>query len=163
MEPLYQLKNIEAELLDRIAAGFASDAEANELYLKLELNSDQQEAYLSDICSHIKNLEAEAEILALEVARLNARKFLAKRFADELKQMIGQVAPKWSNLVHRIKTRKSKRTEQIDGFTIDDLPSPFVRIKQVKEPDKDLIAQTIDGGGQVPGWQRIEHLNVTVE
>lgn len=161
-EKINTLYSISGEMLRAIrnyqSADSQEEVQAAALELdKLEIARDEK---LAGCCAYLQNLRAEVDMLDSELARLTARKNTITKRADSFKEYIGvclSPGEKWSNALHQISWRNSEALEIEPNARI---PEAYIRVKEVREPDKRQIIQDLKCGASIPGCRVIlrQHL-----
>lgn len=157
---LYDIEARRKDLFEKLTSEDPKEAEQAELEL-IAIEEVRDEKLTNCVAWH-KNLSAEIEILEAEISRLKDRKKKAEskleRFSEYITRCLG-AGESWSNAIHRLSYRKSKSVEIADYQAI---PLQFIKQKVVEEADKQLIRETIEGGGEVPGAVLKTNFNLQV-
>lgn len=156
MATLYE---IESEIWNLL---HAATGEASDLFSDIEIGDAlnaakiERDKKLASICAYIKNLKADSVAIKAERERLKLLDEAKTKRIERLESYIKYCEPtfdRWSNGIHTISWRKNPPSVKPtpDNVT-ESVPDQYANIKIVRTPDKNLIKQTIQEGGTVPGW-----------
>ena len=130
-----------------------------------ELISIELEKKSNNIIYAIKNLESNNIAIDAEIERLKAIKERNSKNVDSIKNHILNFMK--TNNIDKIQTdlatfstRKSKST-QIDNIEL--IPSEFVTVNQIFQPDKTAIKKAIEAGKEVPGASVVENVSLQIK
>ena len=119
----------------------------------------------NNIIYAIKNLESNNVAIDAEMERLKAMKERNIKNVDSIKNHILNFMK--TNNIDKIQTdlatfstRKSKST-QIDNIEL--IPSEFVTVNQIFQPDKTAIKKAIESGKEVAGATIIENVSLKIK
>ena len=131
-----------------------------ELFENLKLSLEDK---LDNTQRYVLTLNGEADILAKEIKRLQARKQALENKADRLTEMMknsilssGQTKFKTSLYNFNI-----KKTESVEVRDLDLIPRAYLRIK--KEADKTAIKKAIKDGLFIDGCKIVENKSLVVK
>jgi seryl-tRNA synthetase len=128
----------------------------NDLKMTFEDKLDNSQRY-------ILTLDGEAEILAKEIKRLQARKTALNNKADRLLETIKNAI--LSTGENKFKTSlynfNIKRTESVEVRDLDVIPRAYLRLK--KEADKVAIKKALKDGLEIDGVYLSEKLSLGVK
>ena len=166
MRAAYELYEVKAEL--KHALEIARDqAEENgglipdslaEWIDDLEMEREQ---LIGDLARSVKNYQAEIDALKAEEARLKARRLIAEKCANSIKDAIENVlgvGNKYTDGVIKLSWRKSEKCIISDDGSI---PNDFIKIK--REPDVAKIKSAIKSGSVFNGAFVIECQNLQIK
>ena len=131
-----------------------------ELFENLKLSLEDK---LDNTQRYVLTLNGEADILAKEIKRLQARKQALENKADRLTEMMknsilssGQTKFKTSLYNFNI-----KKTESVEVRDLDLIPRAYLRLK--KEADKTAIKKAIKDGLFIDGCKIVENKSLVVK
>lgn len=134
------------------------DAYLNEL-------AEQEAGKIDGFAQFIRVQSAHAEACKNEGRRLLERAKSAERRLQSLKnhytgEMLKRGLKKISGSVYSISLRKSQTVEATDDLSI--LPEPYLRKKEIIEPDKETIREALKDGLEVPGCKLVEKYSLQI-
>lgn len=106
---------------------------------------------LSGCCAYYRELEAEAQGVACELARLEGLHKAAKARLEVWKRYMGAclgAGEEWRSDLFRLSWRESKAVQVTDEKAVPEL---YWREKIVREIDKKAISEDIKTGATIPG------------
>jgi hypothetical protein len=117
---------------------------------------------IDGITSWHKQLIAEAEAIKTERASLYERQKQKENQAERLKGFLSETlhGEKFESARNKISWRKSEPVIIMDDSLI---PREYMREKITHEPDKIAIKDAIKSGGEVPGAEIKERLNIQIK
>lgn len=148
MTRLYELTERFATAL-RVWERAETPEEEAEALKDVLLVDEEREAKLANCCGYLKSLDADADKIANEIKRLQAKKERVENRSETFtKYLTANLLPNetWSNAVHSIGWRKSEAVV-ITG----DVPEQYVREVVKREPDKTAIKKDLKAGAEIPG------------
>lgn len=143
---------------------FEIDEETGEL-----LNCDELDALkmvrdqkVENIALYYKNLVAEAEMVKAEKNNMADRQKRLENKAESLKNYLAYAlqGEKFSTPKVAVSYRKSKSVEIDDGA---ELPKAYVKVEEVRKPDKKMLKEALEGGEVIDGVRLIEKQNLSVK
>lgn len=152
---LYEIDNAILECLD-IETGEIIDEERLN---SLEMERDTK---ISNVACWIKDLKAENEAIKAEKQNLTRRQEVNDKKAESLKNWLNFAlnGEKFKDGRVSISYRKSESIQFTDTFTIESLPSEFIKV--TAEPMKSEIKQAIKDGRTVEGCFIREDNNIQI-
>lgn len=121
------------------------------------------------VAAYILNIEAEAEAVAAAEARLKARRqSLEKRASwmrDYLKahmEAVGITEITVADRSFRVRIRLNPEAVEIDG-SLPELPPEYVRVREIREPDKTAIMAALKAGQEVPGARLVRRTRLEIK
>lgn len=112
-----------------------------------------------------KQLEAENEMIDVEIKRLSALKTARTRTIDKLKDTLSAAMQIYE--LEEVKTPIIKinfrKSESVEIYNMSQLDQRFVVEKVTLSPDKILIKSAIKAGEDVTGARIIEHKNLQIK
>lgn len=121
------------------------------------------------VAAYCLNLEAEAEAVAAAEARLKARRqSLEKRAAwlrDYLKahmEAVGITEIAATDRSFRVRIRLNPEAVELDG-SLPELPPEYVRVREIREPDKAAIMAALKSGREVPGARLVRRTRLEIK
>ena len=113
----------------------------------------------------IKQIDAECDIIDLEIERLTRLKKARENASNRLKERIKQAMILFDK--SEIKTPLIKlsfrKSEAVIVHDVNQLPQMFKTIKVTEQPDKNKIKEAIKSGVDVIGCEIIENLNIQIK
>ena len=152
-----------------------SEEEFNKLYESIQLDLQTKLDNSNCLC---KVLDGEIEVIDKEIKRLTAEKkhrenkkewirnrvdaFVRRQFTDEEGNLDTEGLNAYKlNLPHsKISYRKS---DSVDVFNMDLLPSKYIRKKVEESPDKTAIKNDIKDGKDISGERIVNNYNIKVK
>lgn len=158
---LYEIQRDHYQLLKRVSDPHLTDEERLSAEQALATTQQELSDKLENCVKYYKNLDGDIEQLEREIKRLQETKRVKQARQDWFKRYIAACFPngKWNRDLHAISYRLSKTVEVPD---CDKLPDQYCRIKTIREPDKTLIKEVIECGGEVPGATLVEKQNIQI-
>jgi transcription antitermination factor NusG len=134
-----------------------------EILEALQINQDQLTTKATNYVTVIRNLEAEADICASEIKRLQELKKVRENAANRMREAISNAmklyeVDKIETATTKISFRKSEAVEITDETLI---PHEFQKIKV--EPDKTKIKAAIKEGRDVKGAEIVTNFNLQIK
>ena len=128
----------------------------------LDLKSGELMNKIDGYAVIIDKCKEEAEYLKLQGKMFTDTAKTVKSFGDNLKSRLKEIMraegkDEFKGVLYRFKLSRTKGSVQVDE---DELPAHYMREKIVVEPDKDLIAQHLSDGIEVPGARIVESYSV---
>lgn len=121
------------------------------------------------VAAYILNIEAEAEAVAAAEARLKARRqSLEKRASwmrDYLKtnmETAGIIEIAASDRTFRVRVRLNPEAVELDG-SLPELPPEYMRVREIREPDKAAILAALKSGRDVPGARLVRRTRLEIK
>jgi phage host-nuclease inhibitor protein Gam len=163
---LYEIDSKYQEVLAQIEQ-YAEEHDGeitNEQAALLEAVSGERSAKIENCLKYFKNETAKAEMIDNEIEALKKRQKAhishAKWMKDNLSAVVG-AGTKLEYACGKISWRSSSSVEIIDSKVI---PEPYLRIiPEQREPDKNLIKQTLKSGAGIPGVKLVESQNIQIK
>lgn len=113
----------------------------------------------------IKQMDAECDIIDLEIERLTKLKKARENASNRLKERIKQAMILFDK--SEIKTPLIKlsfrKSEAVIVHDVNQLPQMYKTIKVTEQPDKTKIKEAIKSGVDVIGCEIIENLNLQIK
>ena len=152
-----------------------NEEEFNELYESIQLDIQTKLDNTNCLC---KVIDGEIEVIDKEIKRLTAEKksrerkkewlknrvdyFIRKQFTDENGNLDTEGLNAYKlNLPHsKISYRKS---DSVDVFNIDLLPTKYIKTKVEESPDKVAIKKDIASGKEISGAKIVTNYNIQVK
>lgn len=143
---------------------FEIDQETGELLNADELDNLKmaREQKVEGIALYYKNLVAEAEMVKAEKNNMADRQKRLENKAESLKQYLAYAlqGEKFSTPKVAVSYRKSKSVEIDDGAR---LPDNYVKVEEVRKPDKKMLKEALEGGEVIEGVKLVEKQNLSVK
>ncbi len=161
MKSLYELSLEMIEIIEQAEQeAINNDGEISEVLASaIEWKSSTYEGKIENTIKYIKNLEAEAEALKAEKARIAHRQKVAENKAERLKKYLGDCnAVGFSCVAGEVKSRTSKVVEVLP---LVDLADEYLRYKS--EPNKSVIKKALEDGIEIDGARLIDSVKVSVK
>ena len=121
-----------------------------------------RDAKIENICMYIKDLAAEVYALKTEEQRLSERRKVSERKGESLKRDLQAMlaGQKWKSARAVVSYRK---TQSVVVDDLDAIPTEYMRIKTVSEPDKTVIKDALKAGTDVAGCHLEEGQSMSVK
>ena len=143
---------------------FEIDEETGELLNADELDNLKmaREQKVENIALYYKNLIAEAEMVKAEKNNMADRQKRLENKAESLKTYLAYAlqGEKFSTPKVAVSYRKSKSVEIDDGA---ELPKAYVKVEEVRKPDKKMLKEALEGGEKIDGVRLVEKQNLSVK
>lgn len=118
---------------------------------------------IGNLVRYIKNLNAEADMVEIESAKLAKRARIcenkANRLKDYLKLFVGE-GVKWQDETSKISWRSSEKVEILDQSQI---PTKYIKVSTSESVDKAEIKKSIKGGEDIPGATLTSNMNLQLK
>lgn len=152
---LYEIDNAILECLDLETGEIIDEERLN----SLEMERDTK---ISNVACWIKDLKAENEAIKTEKQNLTRRQEVNDKKAESLKKWLNFAlnGEKFKDGRVSISYRKSESVQFTDSFTIESLPSEFIKV--TAEPMKSEIKQAIKDGRTIEGCFIREDNNIQI-
>lgn len=161
MRPLYEIESDINQILEQ-----AIDPDTGEIIdeSKLEeLNTldIEKKDKLEAVGLYYKNTMAEAEMIANEKKKLDARQKAAEKKAEGLKNYLAKAlhGEKFKTAKISVSFRKSTKVEIDD---LNKLPMEYLKFKD-PEPNKTEIGKALKAGAAVPGVELVENVSTIIK
>lgn len=121
-----------------------------------------REQKVENIALYYKNLVAEAEMVKAEKNNMADRQKRLENKAESLKKYLAYAlqGEKFSTPKVAVSYRKSKSVEIDDGA---ELPKAYVKVEEVRKPDKKMLKEALEGGEKIDGVRLVEKQNLSVK
>lgn len=140
-----QLQDIEQYLEE-------SGGEATEQILAmLREASESQEQRLRDLHSLLLRADAQLTLIAEQSKKLKSEKDIVERKIEALENEVGLLLDyscKWEDGTSALTWKKSEAIDIAEGTALDPV---YIRVKEVREPDKVLLTKDIKSGATIEG------------
>ena len=152
---LYEIDNAILECLDLETGEIIDEERLN----SLEMERDTK---ISNVACWIKDLKAENEAIKAEKQNLTRRQEVNDKKAESLKKWLNYAlnGEKFKDGRVSISYRKSESVQFSDSFSIESLPSEFIKV--TAEPMKSEIKQAIKDGRTIEGCFIREDNNIQI-
>lgn len=162
---LYELTTAYQQLIDALErSAEENEGEVNsDLESMLEAIEGQRNEKIINCAKVALNFKAQAQAVKAEMDRLKKRKEWCEKQEENIKGWMNlslEEGEKVQDALFTVSKRKSKAVNIIDESLI---PGAYQREKITIAPDKKLIKETIDEGGQVPGAEIVENFSVQIK
>lgn len=133
-----------------------------QLYL-LDLLEIERDKKIENIACLIKNLKADAQALKAEKDAFQKRQKQAENKAEALSRYLMSAlnGEKFSSNRCSVSFRHTQKVALDDGFTIYDIDTHFVRMKE-PELDKTAIKKALEDGTPIAGVHMEDGLSMTI-
>lgn len=160
---IYQIQNEYQLLINSI---IENDGEITpEQELALTINKDQLQSKSESYAYVIKQMDAECDIIDLEIKRLQQAKKVRENAVDRLKATL--FSAMYLFKVTEIKTPLIKinfrKSESVVVYDTNSLPQMFKTIKVTETPDKAKIKDAIKSGETVIGAELVINQNIQIK
>lgn len=117
---------------------------------------------IENVACWIKNELSLIDGMKLERANLAVRVSTAEKRVERLKNYLAYALDghKWQSAKASISFRNSQAVEITDAALI---PADYIRVKEVREPDKIKIKDALTEGEIIPGTRLQKNLNVQIK
>ena len=163
---LYKMNNKIEELIDLLFATIDEETGEVNADVKAELDAimESRDEKLKNIAFYIKNLEADAEALKAEAAKLTARQKYAEKHAKWLReyliQNLTEEDEKKFTSEDAIISFSIRETPAVNIFDIDKLPKKYL-VKTVEiKPDKKAIGEMLKADKKVAGAELVKNKSI---
>lgn len=163
---LYEI-NSEYQVILSKAEEYAEQHEGEilpDMATALELVSGQRMEKIENCLKYYKNEQAKAEMVNSELVALKMRSEQHERNAERIKLLLASIigsGNKFEFGCGKIGWRASSSVEILNSEII---PDSYVRIvPEKREPDKNLIKQTLKSGAEIPGVKLVESQNIQIK
>lgn len=140
------------------------DEETGEILNYSELDNLQMERdqKVENIALYYKNLVAEAEMVKAEKNNMADRQKRLENKAESLKNYLAYAlqGEKFSTPKVAVSYRKSKSVEIAEDAR---LPEAYVKVEEVRKPDKKMLKEALEGGEKIDGVRLVEKQNLSVK
>lgn len=122
-------------------------------------------AKVENTACYLKNLKAEAGDIEAEEMALRRRRIAKEKKIKWLERYLSDCLlfsgrEEFETPRCRVSFRRSKQVNIIDA---EKLPAAFVKIKEVRQPDKLLIKESLAAGVDIPGAELVENRNIQIK
>lgn len=160
---IYQIQNEYQLLINQI---IESDGEVTpELELALTINKDQLQSKSESYAYIIKQMDAECDIIDLEIKRLQQCKKVSENTIDRLKSTLTTAmnvfeVPEIKTPLIKINFRKS---ESVIVMDVNDLPKEYKVVKVTEQADKVKIKEALKDGESILGCELVVNQNIQIK
>ena len=160
---IYQIQNEYQLLINSI---IENDGEITpEQELALTINKDQLQSKSESYAYVIKQMDAECDIIDLEIKRLQQAKKVRENTVERLKATLSNAMQLFE--VDEIKTPLIKlnfrKSESVVVYDTNSLPQMYKIIKVTETPDKAKIKEAIKQGETVIGAELVINQNLQIK
>lgn len=160
---IYQIQNEYQLLINSI---IENDGEITpEQELALTINKDQLQSKSESYAYVIKQMDAECDIIDLEIKRLQQAKKVRENTVERLKYTLTNAMQLFE--VDEIKTPLIKlnfrKSESVVVYDTNSLPQMYKTIKVTETPDKAKIKEAIKQGETVVGAELVINQNLQIK
>lgn len=160
---IYQIQNEYQLLINSI---IENDGEITpEQELALTINKDQLQSKSESYAYVIKQMDAECDIIDLEIKRLQQAKKVRENTVERLKATLSNAMQLFE--VDEIKTPLIKlnfrKSESVVVYDTNSLPQMYKTIKVTETPDKAKIKEAIKQGETVVGAELVINQNLQIK
>ena len=160
---IYQIQNEYQLLINSI---IENDGEITpEQELALTINKDQLQSKSESYAYVIKQMDAECDIIDLEIKRLQQAKKVRENTVERLKSTLTNAMQLFE--VDEIKTPLIKlnfrKSESVVVYDTNSLPQMYKTIKVTETPDKAKIKEAIKQGETVVGAELVINQNLQIK
>ena len=160
---IYQIQNEYQLLINSI---IENDGEITpEQELALTINKDQLQSKSESYAYVIKQMDAECDIIDLEIKRLQQAKKVRENTVERLKATLTNAMQLFE--VNEIKTPLIKlnfrKSESVVVYDTNSLPQMYKIIKVTETPDKAKIKEAIKQGETVVGAELVINQNLQIK
>jgi hypothetical protein len=151
MSNIFQIQNEYLQLIDKL---IQNEGELTpELDIELAINKEELQAKAINYGFVVKQLDAEVDIIDLEIGRLQGLKKVRNNAIERLKTNLKNAMELYEmteikSPIIKINFRKS---ESVEFTNLVDVPEDYFTIKVEKIPNKIAIKDAIKSGIEVPG------------
>jgi hypothetical protein len=140
-----QLQDIEQYLEE-------SGGEATEQILSMLREIDNSSGQrLKDLNALLLRADAQLTLIAEQSKKLKAEKDVIEKKIEALENEVGLLldyACKWEDGTNSLTWKKSEGIDIVEGTVLDTV---YIRVKEVREPDKVLLTKDIKSGATIEG------------
>ena len=160
---IYQIQNEYQLLINSI---IESEGEITpELELALTINKDQLQSKSENYAYIIKQMDAECDIIDLEIKRLQQAKKVRENTIERLKNTLTYAmnlfeVPEIKTPLIKINFRKS---ESVIVMDVNDLPKEYKVIKVTEQADKVKIKEALKSGESILGCELVTNQNIQIK
>lgn len=160
---IYSIQNEYQLLINQI---IESDGEVTpELELALAINKDQLQSKSESYAYIIKQMDAECDIIDLEIKRLQQCKKVRENTIDRLKSTLTTAmnvfeVPEIKTPLIKINFRKS---ESVIVMDVNDLPKEYKVVKVTEQADKVKIKEALKAGESILGCELVVNQNLQIK
>lgn len=160
---IYQIQNEYQLLINQI---IESDGEVTPgLELALTINKDQLQSKSESYAYIIKQMDAECDIIDLEIKRLQQCKKVRENTIDRLKSTLTTAmnvfeVPEIKTPLIKINFRKS---ESVIVMDVNDLPKEYKIVKVTEQADKVKIKEALKAGESILGCELVVNQNIQIK
>ena len=131
----------------------------------LERLTSEFNAKVENTACYLKNLKAAASDIEAEEMALRRRRIAKEKKIKWLERYLSDCLlfsgrEEFETPRCRVSFRKSKQVNIIDA---EKLPEAFVKVKEVRQPDKLLIKDSLAAGVDIPGAELVENRNIQIK
>lgn len=131
----------------------------------LEMLTAEFNAKVENTACYLKNLKAEAAGIEAEEMALRRRRIAKEKKIKWLERYLSECLlfngrEEFETPRCRVSFRRSKQVNIIDE---EKLPTAFVKIKEVRQPDKLMIKESLAAGVDIPGAELVENRNIQIK
>jgi hypothetical protein len=136
-----------------------------ELELALTINKDQLQSKSESYAYIIKEMDAECDIIDLEIKRLQQCKKVRENTIDRLKSTLTTAmnvfeVPEIKTPLIKINFRKS---ESVIVMDVNDLPKEYKVVKVTEQADKVKIKEALKAGESILGCELVVNQNIQIK
>lgn len=163
---LYKMNNKIEELIDQLFSTIDEETGEVNADVKAELDAimESRDEKLKNIAFYIKNLEADAEALKAEAAKLTARQKSAEKHAKRLReyliQNLTEEDEKKFTSEDAIISFSIRETPAVNITDLNALPKHFVITVTDFKPDKKAIGEALKAGKDVAGAELVKNKSI---
>lgn len=162
MTSFYDIQNDLALLLEEIEQQGGEINEEQERRLdELNLSRDDK---LNNWCRYLENMKLTELALSAAIDDLREKKQRAQRMHERSKEQLARllgVGNRWTNGVSSLSWRKSTRCVPL--IPLESMREAFIRIKEVREFNREYATQFIKENGEIPEAVLVESFNLQVK
>ncbi len=158
--------NIQQEYLELISKIIENDGVLDEeTDLALTINKDQLQSKSESYAYVIKQMDAECDIIDLEIKRLQQCKKVRENAIERLKATLTYAmntfeVPEIKTPLIKINFRKS---ESVIVMDVNDLPAEYKVVKVTEQADKVKIKDALKKGEQILGCELVINQNIQIK
>jgi hypothetical protein len=158
--------NIQQEYLELISKIIENDGVLDEeTELALTINKDQLQSKSESYAYVIKEMDAECDIIDLEIKRLQQCKKVRENAIERLKATLTNAmhlfeVPEIKTPLIKINFRKS---ESVIVMDVNDLPAEYKVVKVTEQADKVKIKDALKKGEQILGCELVINQNIQIK
>ena len=166
MLTLHEIKDTYFALLDIMDSFDEADQEQKLLLEQgLKINSENFHEKAHSYVKFIHAQEKDIEIIELEIKRLNALKKAKQGKIDYLKINLLDAMKLFNKAKLDFPTLKIslKKSVSVEIFDLEKVPEIYIRVKNEKQADKNLIKEALKNGETVDGVSLLEKDNLIIK